>query len=222
MAVYRFRVTLEDNEEVYREIDIKSTQTYEDFNNAILESINFDKIHNASFYISDDKWRKGEEIVLRQPENNDTKHRSNDVAKRLMSKCKVALLIDDPHQKFVYIYDYKTHWTFTVELVKILLDDDKKHYPTCTKSAGEAPKQYIKSNVVPVAVDEDEFDEDDEDPTDDEAYTSAEVGTDDDDIAELEGEEGEEELVEGDEEEAHEEDEFGFSDFESGGHDNDD
>lgn len=222
MAVYRFRVTLEDNEEVYREIDIKSTQTYEDFNNAILESINFDKTHNASFYISDAMWRKGEEIVLRQPENNDAKQRNNEVAKRLMSKCKMALLIDDPHQRFVFIYDHKAHWTFTVELIKILADDDKKNYPLCTKTVGEAPKQYVKTNVVPVAIDEDDFD-DDEDHADDEAYASAEVGTDEDDIAELEGEEGEEELVENEEEEAHEEDdEFGFSDFESGGHDNDD
>ncbi|MGB3949044.1 MAG: hypothetical protein WBM13_13750 [Bacteroidia bacterium] len=224
MAVYRFRVTFEDNEEVYREIDIKSTQTYEDFNNAILESLNFDKIHNASFFISDDMWRKGEEIVLRQLENNDNNNRRNKEApKRLMSKCKMALLIDDPHQKFVYIYDHKAHWTFTVELIKILADDDKKNYPLCSKTVGEAPKQYIKTNVVPVAVDDDEdFDEDD-DHADDEAYASAEVGTDDDDIAELEGEEGEEELVEGEDEEVHEEDdEYGFSEFENGGLDNGD
>ncbi|MFY9310170.1 MAG: hypothetical protein WAQ28_14075 [Bacteroidia bacterium] len=214
MAVYRFRVTLEDNEEVYREIEIRSTQTYEDFHKSILESINFDNTHNASFFISDDMWRKGEEIVLKPTETPENSRRNAEVAKRLMSKCKMAALIDDPHQKFVYIYDYKAGWTFTIELVKILLDDANKRYPDCVKSVGEAPKQYKKTEAVVPVEDEDDFD-DDEPQTDDEAYTVAASA--DDDIAELEGEEGEEELVEAEEEaEGGEEDEFGFSEFESG------
>ncbi|MBL7888018.1 MAG: hypothetical protein JNL24_00605, partial [Bacteroidia bacterium] len=65
MAVYRFRVTFEDNEEVYREIEIKSTQNFEDFHNVIVQSIGFDNLHDASFYISDDYFRKGDEITLR-------------------------------------------------------------------------------------------------------------------------------------------------------------
>lgn len=217
MAVYRFRIALEDNEEVYREIEIRSTQTYEDFHKSIVESINFDNTHNASFFISDDKWRKGEEIVLK-PADAENNRRNTEVAKRLMSKCKMAALIDDPHQKFVYIYDYKAAWTFTVELVKILLDDANKRYPDCIKSIGEAPKQYKKTTEVPVAV-EDDFDDDPH--ADDEAYVAAESA--DEDIADLEGEEGEEELVEAEEEDAStEEDEFGFSEFENGADGNDD
>lgn len=220
MAVYRFRVTLEDNEEVYREIEIRSTQTYEDFHKSILESINFDNTHNASFFISDDMWRKGEEIALKPIDTSERNGRSTEVAKRLMSKCKMAALIDDPHQKFVYVYDHKAAWTFNIELVKILLDDDNKRYPDCIKSVGEAPKQYIKTTEVPVAVDDDD-DFDDEPHADDEAYVVAVSA--DEDIAELEGEEGEEELVEAEEEEGStEEDEFGFSEFENGADGNDD
>jgi len=58
MSVYRFKVTFEDNDEIYREIEIKSVQTFEDFHFVILQSIGFDTIHNASFFISDDYWRK--------------------------------------------------------------------------------------------------------------------------------------------------------------------
>jgi hypothetical protein len=213
MAVYRFRVTFEDNEEVYREIEIRSSQTYQDLHNSIIESINFDNAHNASFYISDDMWRKGEEIVLRPAEAETNSRRGEDTPKRLMSKCKMAALIDDPHQKFVYVYDPKTSWTFQVELVKILLDDDNKRYPSCIKSVGEAPKQYKKSTEVPVVVD-DEFEED-EPHTDDEAYVTASAA--DEEIADFGSEEGEEELVEAtEEEEAPEDVEFGFSEFETG------
>jgi len=210
MAIYRFRVSFEDNEDIYREIEIKSTQTYEDFHNVILHSINFDNLHNASFFISDDLWRKGEEIILHPQKESPNKNRKAETPKREMGKCKMALLIDDPHQKFVYIYDPKTAWTFLIELVKIVLDDAKISYPICAKSVGIAPKQYKKSDEVPVVVEDEEFD--DEPHTDDEAYINAHAA---DEVAELEGEEGEEEVEEAHEEEATEEDdEFGFSEME--------
>lgn len=210
MAVYRFRVSFEDNEEIYREIEIKSTQNFEDFHNAIVKSIEFDNVHNASFYISDNYWHQGDEII-RKPTNSEGNNSHNtDVAVRQMNKCKMASLIDDPHQKFVYIYDPKTTWTFQVELIKIMLDDAKIAYPLCVKSNGEAPKQYKKSNVIPVIAEDEDFD--DETPVDDEAYVNAHS---EDEIAVLESEEGEEEIAETTEEEtSSEEDEFGTSDLE--------
>ena len=65
MAIYRFRVTYEDHEDVYRDIEIKSIQTFEDLHHAIQEAIGFDKSKPASFYMSDDYWRKDQEITLR-------------------------------------------------------------------------------------------------------------------------------------------------------------
>jgi hypothetical protein len=197
MAIYRFRVAFEDNEEIFREIEIKSTQNFEDFHSTILQSIGFDNIHNAAFYISDDLWRKGEEIVfhpLTEEEINQRK-RKDLPAKKQMNKCKMASLIDDPHQKFVYVYDPKTSWTFLIELLKIVADDPKAVYPKCAKTVGEFPKQYKTDNVVVVEEDED-FDEE-EPHTDDEAYVNAHS---EDETALLEGEEGEEEVTESEEE----------------------
>lgn len=201
MAVYRFKVTFEDNEDVYREIEIKSTQNFEDFHNVIIQSIGFDNTHDASFFISDDYWRKGEEIRLKKSEDL-----------RQMNKCKIALLIDDPHQKFVYVYDPKIHWTFLVELLKIVPDDAKATYPKTAKSGGEAPKQYKTNAIVPPVADDEEFDEE-EPHSDDEAYTLAHS---EDETALLEGEEGEEEVAEG-EEELHDDEDA--TEFEAGDHD---
>jgi hypothetical protein len=209
MAVYRFRVTFEDNEEIFREIEIKSTQNFEDFHNVIVQSIGFDNLHNASFFISDDMWRKGTEIILQPPSEKEAEmlKRKNLPAKKQMNKCKMASLIDDPHQKFVYIYDPKIHWTFLVELLKIVADDDKVKYPKCTKSTGEAPKQYKNNTPAAVVDEDDEFDED-EPHTDDDAYVNAHS---EDETALLEGEEGEEEVES--EDVAEEED---ASEFEAG------
>ncbi len=191
MAVYRFKVAFEDHEEVYREIEIKSSQNFEDFHTVILNSVNFDGDHDASFFISDDYWRKGEEIILRAGSDGNKNDRKTDVSKRLMNKCKMASLIDDPHQKFVYVYDPKNHWTFMVELLKIVPDDAKASYPKCVKTNGVAPKNNNTPIVAPPVLDDDELD--DENPVDDEAYVNAHC---EDGIAELEGEEGEEEEIE--------------------------
>jgi len=204
MAIYRFKVTFEDNEDVYREIEIKSTQNFEDFHNVIVQSIGFDNMHDASFFTSDDYWRKGDELRLKSSDGMTQ-----------MNKRKIALLIDDPHQKFVYVYDPKIHWTFLVELLKIVPDDAKATYPKCVKSVGEAPKQHKENAVVAPVIDDEEFD-DDEPHSDDEAYAGADVEVhDEEETALLEGEEGEEEASE---EDAHEDD---ASEFEAGHGDDD-
>lgn len=207
MAVYHFKLSFEDDQDVYREIEIKSTQTFEDFHNSIVQSINFDNVHDASFFISDNLWHNGDEITRFPVKDNDN-HNKTETLTRQMSKCKMASLIDDPHQRFIYVYDPKISWTFLVELIKIVPDNVKVSYPVCVKSNGDAPKQYKNLKEIPVVVEEDEFDED-EPHTDDAAYVSAHN---DDEIAELEGEEGEEELEESSEEEESSADEDGVAD----------
>ena len=66
MAIYRFKVFLEDNEDVFRDIDIKASQSFEQFHTIIQEAYKFDAKHSASFFVSDDYWRKGQEITLRK------------------------------------------------------------------------------------------------------------------------------------------------------------
>ena len=136
MAVYRFRITFENYEEVYREIEIKSDQTFEDLHFAIQSSIGFDAKEPASFYMSNDNWIKGQEISLqeRPPRNN--------VKNILMQNATLVNWIEDPHQKIYYESDYNSDWTFFVELVKILPDAGlAAHYPACIKTYGDAPKQ---------------------------------------------------------------------------------
>jgi hypothetical protein len=193
MAVYRFRVAFEDNEDVSRDIEIKSNQTFADFHKAIQEAIKFDNKHAASFFVSDDYWRKEQEITL-LPEDLDT-----DV--KLMEKTKISTLIENPYQRFIYIYDKAVQWTMLVELIKIIAEDPKVKYPICSKSIGTAPKQYkTVKPVEEVAVNPDnaamaKLLEEMEDSEDDEAYKHANEETHDveeEDIKLMEGEEGDE------------------------------
>lgn len=146
--VYRFRITFEDYDEISRDIDIKSSQTFEDLHNTIQASIGFDGNKPASFYISNDNWIKGLEIARERKTDKE----GNVVA--TMSESKLYSHIADPHQKIYYVSDYEANWSFFIELIKILPSvDATKSYPACVKVNGEAPKQY---NILskPVTVDE--------------------------------------------------------------------
>jgi len=142
MAIYRFRISFEDYDDINREIDIKSNQTFEDLHRAIHRSTGYNAEKPSSFYVSTDNWLKGDEIAI-----NPTQ-RKIDNGVVLMENSKLSSFIDDPHQKFYYIYNFERPFDFHVELVKIILDTDPKiEYPYVVKSVGEAPKIIDNSNI---------------------------------------------------------------------------
>ncbi len=136
MAVYRFKVTFEDYDEVSRNIDVKSGQTFQDLHYAIHLSINYNPDYSSSFYVSNDQWTKGEEIAFKPTQ------RKIDRGIKLMENTKLSSFIDDPHQKFYYTSNFERPFDFHVELVKILDDAPGVAYPVTAKSVGEAPKQF--------------------------------------------------------------------------------
>jgi hypothetical protein len=214
MALYRFRVTFEDYDDVMREIDVKSNQTFEDLHRAIHQSTGYNSEFSSSFYISNDQWTKGEEITYLPNQ------RRTDRGVSLMGKVKLSSFIDDPHQKFYYTFNFDRPFDFHVELMKIILDDAPGvTYPAVTKSIGEAPKQFGNSfnpTALPAANEDfDLFDEMGFNPEDAEDLTEV---TDDDEVVDSD------EVAHGEDEE---EDEFGseFSDnegFEDDGKSHDD
>lgn len=207
MAIYRFKVSYEENDDVFRDIEIKSSQTFEDFHSIIQQAFNFDAKHAASFFVSDDYWRKNQEITLRKEDLplDEDEIRKQVEPKKLMAETKIAKYIEQPHQRFVYVFDPNVQWTFLIEMIKITATENPKTvYPLIVKSEGKAPKQY-KQQKPP----KDELSpemalasllmkkgESDEETDDEEIYKSLNTGEEsfeDDDLSNLEGEEGEEE-----------------------------
>lgn len=151
MAIYRFKVYFEDDEEVIRVIEIKSNQTLEDLHFAILASVGFDSIHNALFFLSNDYWKRLDAFVM-LPEG---KWENSPV----FSNTKLSKIIYDPHQKLLYVYDLNEEWTFHIEMIGISMNEDAtKTYPLCIKSESKAPKQYKAQRKVGADLEDDEFD----------------------------------------------------------------
>ncbi len=154
--IYRFRVIFDNDTEddIFRDIEIRKTDTLEDLHNAITQSFGFDGTEMASFYVSDDQWNQGEEISL-----FDMSEGMNSV--RLMNETSLDDIVDDTKTKLIYVYDFLSMWTFLVELAEIVEETDSVDYPNLMFVHGQIPNEAPeKSFETENSSDYDDLDED--------------------------------------------------------------
>jgi len=144
MPLLRFRVYWEDDDQIYRDIEIRSNQTFLDFHKAIIQAYEFDGKHSASFFESNDRWQRGREL------DSEVLVNKKDAPALSMVRTPVSALVAKPDQKFIYVYDPVKHWTFLVELIGVTKEEDiKKTYPYVVRKEGIGPAQYGVKGVSP-------------------------------------------------------------------------
>lgn len=130
--IYKIRVILDAEEDVFRDLEIQSDQSLEDLHNTITQAFGFLGNEMASFYTADEKWNQEEEIPLFDiRENEDTV--------RLMQHTLVSDVMGEHSPKLLYVYDFLNMWTFFVELADIVSREDGRTYPNLLFSFGELP-----------------------------------------------------------------------------------
>ena len=155
MAIYRFRVSFEDYDDVTREIDVLPKHTFLDLHNALHAATGYRPELSSSFYVSNDRWKKGKEIAYLPSESK----KAQGVA--LMEESKLNKFVNDPHQKFYYVYNFDRPLDFHVQLVKILKEEEGKTYPALFRSVGQVPKlpgAKVVTDETATKKEEDEYD----------------------------------------------------------------
>jgi hypothetical protein len=143
MAILKFRIYLEEDDSVYRDIAIRHSQSFFDMHEVILKAYEFDSKHQATFYRSNDNWQRGREISL---EKYDKPYKA---APLLMKETTIGSEIKDPNQKFIYVYDFTKLWTFLVELINVSKEENPKlTYPAMIRKEGIAPSQYGTKSLL--------------------------------------------------------------------------
>lgn len=143
MAILKFRVYLEEDDAVYRDIVIKHTQYFIDLHFAILKAYEFDQKHQATFFRSNDNWQRGREISF---ERYDKSYVAEPL---LMSDTTIGSEIRDTNQKFIYLYDFTKNWIFLVELINVSKDENAKlSYPAISRVEGIGPQQYGTKSLL--------------------------------------------------------------------------
>ena len=135
--VYRFKLVSDEVSNFSREIEIDSENTFLQFRNAILDSVDFTKDELDSFFLCDDEWNKQEEITL-----EDMGDSSSDRDLWLMEDTRLSELIEDEGQRLIFEFDYLTERAFFMEL-KEVYPSRKLVDPVCTLKKGKGPKQAV-------------------------------------------------------------------------------
>lgn len=144
MAILKFRIYVEEDNGIYRDVVIKTGQNFEELHKCILQSYGFDAKHQATFYRSNDGWQKGRQISLES--YADRQYRVDPL---LMAETKIRTEIQDTNQHFIYEYDFKKNWIFLIELIGISKDvDTKATYPYVSRTEGVGPQQYGTKNLL--------------------------------------------------------------------------
>lgn len=160
--VVHFRILLDHDDDVFRDIEIGVDQSFQQLHDIILESFAFDNSEMASFYVSNDEWEKGQEITLM-----DMGGRSESGEPiLLMHEAKVGEVIFEKDQKLVYVFDFFLMWCFFIDVIEVKTIDKAIILPRIIHAFGDAPEQSSKSpelnfdiETVSMADDSEERDE---------------------------------------------------------------
>ncbi len=143
MAILRFRIYLEEDDSVYRDVAIRHTQYFLQLHQAILKAFEFDNKHQATFYRSNDNWQRGKEISF------EKYNKIYKVEPLLMSTTLIGSEIFDPNQKFIFVYDFVKNWSFQVELINVSKEENPRlDYPAVVRIEGIGPSQYGTKGII--------------------------------------------------------------------------
>ena len=131
--IYKFRVILDAEEDIFRDIAIESDNTLEDLHNAIVNAFGFDGTETGSFFTCEDDWTWNEEDEIPMFDTGEVPGEM-----KTMVDFKIEDLMHQDNTKMVYVYDFFNMWTFFIELAAI--EEEKEAgetYPALLFSHGE-------------------------------------------------------------------------------------
>ncbi len=157
--IYKIRVILDSEENVIRDIAIDSSDNLEDLHNAITNAYGFSGTEMSSFYLSDEEWNQGEEFPL-----FDMSEIPGEVTQ--MSEIAIGEVLAKPNDKLIYVYDFIFMWSFYVEFIEIINQENYDLLPHLIFSLGEVPSEIPEKKFESEASESDLFDSDDDDEYD--------------------------------------------------------
>ena len=122
--LFRFLILSDEADDFKREIKIDSESTFLDLQNAILDSVGYTKDQMTS------------EITLVEMDT------SSEEDCYVMADTQLEELLEDEHQKLLFVFDYMTERAFFMELREIVPGKDLDA-PICSKSVGTPPAQIV-------------------------------------------------------------------------------
>ena len=147
MEVYNFKVALDHDKRIYRNIEILSNQTLEDLHDIIFNSFDRYDEHLYSFYLTK-RSVKNRHSRYKAPEYTDPTYFEDDfnaefgMQKYNASEVHIGTLGLKVKDKLYYLFDFGDCWWHEITLLSVYQVDNNKDYPKIVKKSGKSPGQY--------------------------------------------------------------------------------
>lgn len=142
MNCYRFRVIIDHEGNIFRDIEIQMDAPLEDLHKSILMAFDFAQGEMASFYVADGDWNRGAEYHLMEMGTDD-----EGTPYPNMRTTALKDVVAAEGDKLIYVYDFMRMWSFFVEPVGEETVDAAE-LPRLTMEYGEAPGQFSKGSEM--------------------------------------------------------------------------
>lgn len=140
-----FEISSSEAPDFKRLIQISPDHTFEELHQVIQNTSNFDNSQLASFFVTDEHWKKQIEIGLL-----DSGEKKSSVLK--MRKVTIREAVEKSLKKLIYVFDFFNERFFYVELKDIIMKNDLKE-PFVAYERGNAPVQFLVSDYDSPEVD---------------------------------------------------------------------
>ena len=137
-STHLFRVALQDEPTLLREIEIASDKKLVDLAQAIVRAFDFEFDHAFGFYSA----LRGREVMRAQPKYEVFADMGERDDSGSVKRTRVAEAFPAVGHTMLFLFDYGDDWRFVVEVIGLGEKEPKVRYPRVLSKVGRSPEQY--------------------------------------------------------------------------------
>ena len=134
---YRFEISLPTSSDFRCEIAVGGEQTFQQFHDKIVETLNYDSSQMASFFTLDRMGNRVKEIALMDMTTEDEENET-----LVMDNTKISDIIKPGCLELEYVYDFFSNKYFKVEYAGEYIRDSSDVMPVCVACEGDISEQF--------------------------------------------------------------------------------
>ena len=146
---YRFEISLPKNSDFSCEIAINGEQTFQQFHDKIVETLNFDSSQMASFFMIDKMGDRGREIALMEMNLHDEEEEMENAdgdeeegVALIMERTRISDVVKPGCLELEYVFDFFTNRYLRVEFAGEYHRKASDKLPLCISCKGDMPEQF--------------------------------------------------------------------------------
>ena len=134
---YRFEISLPTSSDFRCEIAVGGEQTFQQFHDKIVETLNYDSSQMASFFTLDRMGNRVKEIALMDMTTEDEENET-----LVMDNTKISDIIKPGCLELEYVYDFFSNKYLKVVYAGEYIRDSSVVMPVCVACEGDIPEQF--------------------------------------------------------------------------------